>query len=130
MRFVIFLFAQFNAETLCSPVLDACAYSFQYSKHRHTAQGRNTASGVPAFSDRLFGKCKPRKLPLKFPPLTGTLAAGIISHSTNALPKARQASSAASSGVSVQITLSQTRFTPALSQSLSQVRIHSPSPQP
>ena len=54
--------------------------------------------------------------------------AGIIFHSTNALPKARQASSAASSGVSVQITLSQTRFTPALSQSLSQVRIHSPSP--
>ena len=125
MRFVIFLFAQFNAETLCSPVLDACAYSFQYSKHRHTAQGRNTARGVPAFSDRLFGKRKPRKLPLKLPS-----AAGIISHSANALPKARQASSAASSGVSVQITLSQTRFTPALSQSLSQVRIHSPSPQP
>ena len=90
-----------------------------------TAQGRNTARGVPAFSDGLFGKGKPRKLPLKLPS-----AAGIISHSTNALPKARQASSAASSGVSVQITLSQTRFTPALSQSLSQVRIHSPSPQP
>ena len=84
-----------------------------------------TPQGVPAFSDRLFGKCNPRKLPLKLPS-----AAGIISHSTNALPKARQASSAASSGVSVQITLSQTRFTPALSQSLSQVRIHSPSPQP
>ena len=98
---------------------------FQYSKHRYTAQGRNTARGVPAFSDRLFGKCKPRKLPLK-----QSSAACIISHSTNALPKARQASSAASSGVSVQITLSQTRFTPALSQSLSQVRIHSPSPQP
>ena len=114
-----------NIETLCSPVLDACAYSFQYSKHRHTAQGRNTARGVPAFSDRLFGKRKPRNLPLKLPS-----AAGIIFHSTNALPKARQASSAASSGVSVQITLSQTRFTPALSQSLSQVRIHSPSPQP
>ena len=92
---------------------------------RHTAQGRNTARGVPAFSDRLFGKCKPRKLPLK-----QSSAACIISHSTNALPKARQASSTASSGVSVQITLSQTRFTPALSQSLSQVRIHSPSPQP
>ena len=92
---------------------------------RHTAQGRNTARGVPAFSDRLFGKRNPRNLPLKLPS-----AAGIISHSTNALPKARQASSAASSGVSVQITLSQTRFTPALSQSLSQVRIHSPSPQP
>ena len=98
---------------------------FQYSKHRYTVQGRNTVRGVPAFSDRLFGKCKPRKLPLK-----QSSAAGIISHSTNALPKARQASSAASSGVSVQITLSQTRFTPALSQSLSQVRIHSPSPQP
>ena len=114
-----------DANTFCSPVLDACAYSFQYSKHRHTAQGRNTASGVPAFSDRLFGKRKPRNLPLKLPS-----AAGITFHSTNALPKARQASSAASSGVSVQIMLSQTRFTPALSQSLSQVRIHSPSPQP
>ena len=125
MRLVIFLFTQFNAETLCSPVLDACAYSFQYPKHRYTAQGRNTVRGVPAFSDGVFGKCKPRKLPLKIPS-----AAGIIFHSTNALPKARQASSAASSGVSVQITLSQTRFTPALSQSLSQVRIHSPSPQP
>ena len=64
MRFVIFLFAQFNAETLCSPVLDACAYSFQYSKHRHTAQGRNTVRGVPAFSDRLFGKCRSLRLHL------------------------------------------------------------------
>ena len=108
MRFVIFLFAQFNAETLCSPVLDACAYSFQYSKHCHTAQGRNTASGVPAFSDRLFGKRNPRNLPLKLPSM-----AGIIFHSTNALPKARQASSAASSGASAQITLSHTRFSPA-----------------
>ena len=92
---------------------------------RHTAQGRNTARGVPAFSDRLFGKCNPRNLPLKLPSM-----AGIIFHSTNALPRARQSSSAASSGGSVQIMLSQTRFTPALSQSLSQVRIHSPSPQP
>ena len=98
---------------------------FQYSKHLHTTQGRNTVSGVPAFSDRLFGKRKLRKLPLKQPS-----AAGGISHSTNALPKARQASSAASSGVSVQITLSQTRLIPTSSQSFSQVRIHSPSPQP
>lgn len=85
MRFVIFLFVQFNAETLCSPVLDTCAYSFQYSKHRHTAQGRNTASGVPAFSDRLFGKRNPRKLSLRL-----SSAAGIISHSANALPMAGQ----------------------------------------
>lgn len=92
---------------------------------RHTAQGRNTARGVPAFSDRLFGKCNPRNLPLKLPSM-----AGIIFHSTNALPRARQASSAASSGVSVQITLSQTRLIPTSSQSFSQVRIHSPSPQP
>lgn len=98
---------------------------FQYSKHRYTAQGRNTASGVPAFSDRLFGKCNPRNLPLKLPSM-----AGIIFHSTNALPKARQASSAASSGVSVQITLSHTKFSPASAQSFSQIRIHSPSPQP
>ena len=57
-------------------------------------------------------------------------AAGDISHSANALPRARQASSAASSGVSVQITLSQTRLIPTSSQSFSQLRIHSPSPQP
>ena len=121
----VFLF-RFTA-TQHSASLFTClgCLSIFFFNTRHTAQGRNTARGVPAFSDRPFGKCKPRKLPLKLPS-----AAGIISHSTNALPKARQASSAASSGVSVQITLSQTRFTPALSQSLSQVRIHSPSPQP
>ena len=89
-----------------TPAPFTCAYSFQYPKHRYTAQGRNTARGVPAFSDGLFGKRNPRNLSLKLPS-----AAGIISHSTNALPKARQASSAASSGVSVQITRSQTRFT-------------------
>ena len=60
-----------NTEPLCSPVLDACAYSFQYSKHRYTAQGRNTARGVPAFSDRLFGKRNPRNLPLKLPSMAG-----------------------------------------------------------
>ena len=95
---------------------------FQYSPYNERQEHRKRC---PCLSDRLFGKCNPRKLPLK-----QSSAAGIISHSANALPKARQASSAASSGVSVQITLSQTRFTPALSQSLSQVRIHSPSPQP
>ena len=121
----VFLF-RFTA-TQHSASLFTClgCLSIFFFNTRHTAQGRNTARGVPAFSDRLFGKCIPRKLPLK-----QSSAAGIISHSTNALPKARQASSAASSGVSVQITLSQTRLTPALSQSLSQVRIHSPSPQP
>ena len=98
---------------------------FQYFKHRYTAQDRNTARGVPAFSDRLFGKCNPRNLPLKLPSM-----AGIIFHSTNALPKARQASSAASSGASQQVTLSHTRFSPASPQSFSQLRIHSPSPQP
>ena len=92
---------------------------------RHTAQGRNTARGVPAFSDRLFGKRNPRNLPLKLPSM-----AGIIFHSTNALPRARQASSAASSGASQQVTLSHTRFSPASPQSFSQLRIHSPSPQP
>ena len=98
---------------------------FQYFKHRYTAQDRNTARGVPAFSDRLFGKCNPRNLPLKLPSM-----AGIIFHSTNALPKARQASSAASSDASQQVTLSHTRFSPASPQSFSQLRIHSPSPQP
>ena len=37
---------------------------------------------------------------------------------------------AASSGASLQITGSETRLQPALSQSSAQVRIHSPSPQP
>ena len=46
------------------------------------------------------------------------------------LPMARRDSSMASSGASQQITLSQTRFTPASAQSFSQERIHSPSPQP
>ena len=125
-RFTLaFLFSSTAAQRRCSLITRLGCLSIFFFNTRHTAQGRNTARGVPAFSDRLFGKCKPRKLPLK-----QSSAACIISHSTNALPKARQASSAASSGISVQITLSQTRFTPALSQSLSQVRIHSPSPQP
>ena len=125
-RFTLaFLFSSMATQRRCSLITRLGCLRIFFFNARHTAQGRNTASGVPAFSDRLFGKRKPRKLPLKLPS-----AAGIIFHSTNALPKARQASSAASSGVSVQITLSQTRFTPALSQSLSQVRIHSPSPQP
>ena len=119
------LFSSMATQRRCSLITRLGCLSIFFFNTRHTAQGRNTTRGVPAFSDRLFGKCKPRKLPLKQPS-----AAGIISHSTNALPKARQASSAASSGVSVQITLSQTRFTPALSHSLSQVRIHSPSPHP
>lgn len=51
-------------------------------------------------------------------------------HSASAFPSARQASSAASSGASQQITLSTARFTPASSQFFSQDRIHSPSPQP
>lgn len=119
-RFTLaFLFSSMAIQRRCSLITRLGCLNIFFFNTRHTAQG------VPAFSGRLFGKCKPRNLPLKLPS-----AAGIIFHSTNALPKARQASSAASSGVSVQITLSQTRFTPALSQSLSQVRIHSPSPQP
>ena len=48
----------------------------------------------------------------------------------SAPPSARQLSAAASSGASLQITGSETRLQPALSQSSAQVRIHSPSPQP
>ena len=51
-------------------------------------------------------------------------------HSASVLPMARSASSAASSGASQQVTLSQTRLMPASAQSFSQERIHSPSPQP
>ena len=97
---------------------------FQYFKHRYTAQDRNTAR-CPCLFGWAVWQMQAAQAAAKV-----TVSGGVISHSTNALPKARQASSAASSGVSVQITLSQTRFTPALSQSLSQVRIHSPSPQP
>ena len=46
------------------------------------------------------------------------------------LPNSRQAASAASSGASQQVTLSQAREIPALPQSFSQSRIHWPSPQP
>ena len=104
----VFLF-RFTA-TQHSASLFTClgCLSIFFFNTRHTAQGRNTARGVPAFSDRLFGKRNPRNLPLKLPSM-----AGIIFHSTNALPKARQASSAASSGASAQITLSHTRFSPA-----------------
>ena len=121
----VFLF-RFTA-TQHSASLFTClgCLSIFFFNTRHTAQGRNTARGVPAFSDRLFGKCNPRNLPLKLPSM-----AGIIFHSTNALPKARQASSAASSDASQQVTLSHTRFSPASPQSFSQLRIHSPSPQP
>ena len=127
-RFTLaFLFSSMATQRRCSLITRlGCLSIFFFNTPSISIQRKaGTPQGVPAFSGRLFGKCKPRKLPLK-----QSSAACIISHSTNALPKARQASSAASSGVSVQITLSQTRFTPALSQSLSQVRIHSPSPQP
>lgn len=125
-RFTLaFLFSSMATQRRCSLITRLGCLSIFFFNTRHTAQGRNTTRGVPAFSDGLFGKRKPRNLPLKQPS-----AAGGISHSTNALPRARQASSAVSPGVSVQITLSHTRFSPALSQSLSQVRIHSPSPQP
>ena len=125
-RFTLaFLFSSMATQRRCSLITRLGCLSIFFFNTRHTAQGRNTTRGVPAFSDGLFGKRKPRNLPLKLPP-----TAGIIIHSTNALPRAWQASGAVSSGVSVQITLSHTRFSPALSQSLSQVRIHSPSPQP
>ena len=48
----------------------------------------------------------------------------------SASPRLRQALRASSSGVSWQITLSQARFAPFSRQLSSQVRIHSPSPQP
>ena len=121
----VFLFGFTSTQHSASLFTCLGCLSIFFFNTRHTAQGRNTARGVPAFSDRLFGKRNPHNLPLKLPSM-----AGIIFHSTNALPKARQASSAASSGVSVQITLSQTRLIPTSSQSFSQLRIHSPSPQP
>ena len=48
----------------------------------------------------------------------------------SASPSFSQAAMASSSGVSWQITLSQTSTAPAVRQSSSQLRIHSPSPQP
>ena len=49
---------------------------------------------------------------------------------TSSRPSSRQASSSMSPGVSQQMTLSHTREMFAPRQSCSQVRIHSPSPQP
>ena len=45
-------------------------------------------------------------------------------------PSSRQAARASSSGASLQITLSQARLAPSSLQRDSQLRIHSPSPQP
>lgn len=56
--------------------------------------------------------------------------AGIESAYCSALPNCSQAFNASASGSSWQMTLSQTRTTPAARQSSSQERIHSPSPQP
>ncbi len=47
-----------------------------------------------------------------------------------ASPSASHSAPAASSGVALQITGSQAMVTPRVMQSLSQVRIHSPSPHP
>ena len=47
-----------------------------------------------------------------------------------AAPRARQADRASSSGASLQITLSQTRFALSSLHRASQLRIHSPSPHP
>ncbi len=54
----------------------------------------------------------------------------IFYHSTKAIPKALQDSTASLSGKSLQITLSETRKAPLSSQVFSQFLIHSPSPQP
>ncbi len=51
-------------------------------------------------------------------------------YQASASPRLRQALRASSSGVSWQITLSQAKFAPFSRQLSSQVRIHSPSPQP
>ena len=67
----------------------------------------------------------------RLPALPQTAAQEVQSvQAARVLPMARRASRAVSSGASQQITLSQTRFTPASAQSFSQERIHSPSPQP
>src|SRR5699024_1545168 len=48
----------------------------------------------------------------------------------SAAPSALHASSASSSGASLQMTLSQTSSAPSSAHRVSQLRIHSPSPQP
>ena len=48
----------------------------------------------------------------------------------NAFPSETQSASACASGASLQITLLHANCAPVLMQSSSQVRIHSPSPQP
>ena len=51
-------------------------------------------------------------------------------YSASAAPSDLQAASASSSGASLQITLSQASTAPSAAQVSSQLRIHSPSPQP
>ena len=53
-----------------------------------------------------------------------------VSVQARAAPSSRQAERASSSGASLQITLSQARSAPSSLQRDSQLRIHSPSPQP
>lgn len=53
-----------------------------------------------------------------------------VFYAARAAPRALQAAAAASSGASLQMTLSQARTAPARRQDCSQLRIHSPSPQP
>ena len=53
-----------------------------------------------------------------------------VLHCTSAAPSARQPASASSSGASWAMTLSAANTAPAATHSASQLRIHSPSPQP
>ena len=70
-------------------------------------------------------------------PALPTAARGLLSvciyicgNHTSAAPRALQDATASSSGASLQITLSQARTAPSSLHLSSQLRIHSPSPQP
>ena len=80
------------------------------------------------------GPVPQRAGPLPLPPGStkggGTCVPPPLSHWARALPMARQASSAVSSGASQQMTLGTARPMLDSSQSFSQVRIQSPLPQP
>ena len=54
-----FLFSSMAAQRRCSLTTRLGCLSIFFFNTRHTVKSRNTARGVPAFSDSLFGKCKP-----------------------------------------------------------------------
>lgn len=100
--------------------------------NRKSVQKHGAAPGFFCFKAQ---KRRPRSHGVPLPVRLGSkkgedLRPPLLSHWASALPMARQASRAVSSGASQQMTLGTARPMLDSSQSFSQVRIQSPLPQP